>query len=201
VAVTKTNLVVKDWTDVGQYAVGESDLIDLSAVLGAHVCVELFADSTTANGSGTGVELQSRVGDTDEEWVTIGGEVIALIGTADSEAIANNPLGAGSTTITVASTTGYTTQAWRGIDEGGASSEIVDQYKYSNNASITIVDGTANAHNQNVLLYNLAAKVYFEVPPSVKYARVLVNNNKHGAAAGSTVCYRVTLMKVTSYTP
>lgn len=189
--------VIQDWTAVAQKAVGESAVIDITG--GASIKIQAFLDSTTAH---VGTEFKVQISGNssgDEDWQDYGGagSFIALSGTANSENITNNPLAAASTTITVASTTGYVTDdvvlPWRAIEDATlAHSELILQTGYTTDTSITIQDGTTNAHVQNTPMYNIAISKPIYIPPEQgRRARVIVNNNYD--SNGSSLNYRVTV--------
>lgn len=184
--------VITDWTAVAQKAVGESGVIDI--IDGRVIAIQAFLDTQTAH-TGTEFIIQiSKKSSGDEDWEDYQ-SFIALVGTANSENITNNPLAAGSTTITCASTTGYVTDdvllPWRAIEDATlANSELIKQTGYTTNTSITILDGTTNAHVQNTTMYNMAISELIDIAPGTgRRARIIVNNNYD--SNGSTLNYRI----------
>ena len=188
--ISKT--VITDWTAVAQNAVAKSSVIDIKN--GASITLQAFLDTETAH-TGTEFIVQTTKEDSgDEDWEDLV-SFAALVGTANAEPITNNPLAAGSTTITCDLTTGYTTGnavlPWRAIEDATpVNSELIRQKGYTSNTSITILDGTANAHAVNTNMYNIAISELIAIPVGVgRCARVVVNNTYD--SDGSTLNYRV----------
>lgn len=200
-AITKSSASVTDWTAVAANAVGESATVDLSALYGAILHIQAFLDSETANGSGSEFIVQVSANSSgDEDWTDYY-RFVDLVGTANAEAITNNPLAAGSTTITCASTTGYTVSAlaspWRAIEDSTlANSELILQTGVTTNTNITILDGTTNSHAQSTNMYSLAMVKDVLIPLSYQRARVVVNNNY--TSSGSSLNYKVMISKITA---
>lgn len=199
-AITKAVEAVTDWTAVAQNAVGESGTLDCSGHYETALLIQAFLDSTTAH---TGTKFQIQVSSNtsgDEDWHDYR-EFVALVGTANSEAITNNPLAAAATTITMADTGGnYETAPmgrWLAIEDGTlVNSELVLNTGFTADTSITIQDGTTNEHAQNTLMYDIAISKTIILDRSVNRARVIVNNTYD--ADGSTLNYRVRATKVTA---
>jgi hypothetical protein len=196
-AITKSSIGVTDWTAVAQNVIGESAEIDLSDVYEALIHIHAFLDTETPH-TGTKFIVQISGSATgDEDWEDFA-EFVELIGTANTEPITNNPLTAGSTTITCASTTGYVVEGeWRAIKDGTlANSELILQTAYSATPDITILDGTTNEHAQTTAMYNIAFTKNILLPSSAYRARVVVDNTYDND--GSTLNYKVRLTKVTA---
>lgn len=196
-ALTKTCTNVTDWTAVAQNTIGESAAIDLSAAYEAIIHIQAFLDNVTAH---TGTKFTVQIsGETsgNEDWQDLV-SFVELIGTANTEPITNNPLAAGSTTITCASTTGYTVEGeWRAIEESPlANSELIFQTAYSATPNITILDGTTNSHVQTTAMFNIAFTKNILLPSSAYRARVIVDNTYD--LDGATFVYKVRLTKVTA---
>lgn len=195
-SITKAVSSITDWTAVAQNAVGESGAIDVSSKLEAQVHIQAFLDSTTAH---TGTEFIIQVSSNssgDEDWQDFT-RFTGLVGTANSEAITNNPLAAASTTITVASTAGLYGTApmchWIAIEDGTlVNSELIFQTGFTADTSITCLDGTTNGHVQNTLMYDIANVWTINLPIGAYRARVVVNNTYD--ADGSTLNYKVRLV-------
>jgi len=190
---------VTDWTAVAQNTVVESGTIDCSGHDATAINIQAFLDSTIAH-TGTRFQIQVSYNTSgDEDWADYR-EFEALVGTANSEAITNNPLTAGSTTITMADTGGnYETAPmgrWLAIEDGTlANSELVLNTGYTADTSITILDGTTNEHAQNTLMYDIAMSKTVILDASVQRARVVVNNTCD--VNGSTLNYKVRANKLT----
>lgn len=198
-ALTITSGVLQPWTAIAQNAIGESAALDITGHYMTTLIIQAALDTETAHASGTAFRPQiSHHATGDEDWADWPGLFSGLVGTANSEAITNNPLAAAATTITCASTTGYTVLGeWRFIKDGTlANSELILQVAVTTNTNITILDGVANEHAQNTLMYNIALSQPVVVPMGAGLRlRVVVDNTK--TAAGSTVCYKVLYTKTT----
>jgi len=199
-AKSTTPKSITDWTAVAQNTVGESDTEDVNANYGSLLFIQAFLDSTTAH---TGTEFIVQVSNNtsgDEDWYDLC-RFTGLVGTANSEAITNNPLSAGATTITVADTGGrYETAPmahWIAIEDGTlANSELVLQKGYTTDTNITIVDGTTNEHAQTTVMYDIADVWTIFIPPEAYRIRVVVNNTYD--VDGSTLNYKVGISELTS---
>jgi len=201
VSTNRANAVeaVTDWTAVAQNTVVESGTIDCSGHDATSLNIQAFLDSTTAH---TGTKFQIQVSyntSGDEDWSDYR-EFVALIGTANSEAITNDPLTAASTTITMADTGGnYETPPmgrWLAIEDGTlANSELVLNTGYTADTSITILDGTTNEHAQTTPMYDIAMSKTIILDSTVNRARVVVNNTYD--VDGSTLNYKVRATKLT----
>lgn len=202
-ALTKAAEAITDWTAVAQNATGESGTLDISGHYETTLHIQAFLDTETAH-IGTRFKVQvssAAAGDEDwQDWT----EFIELVGTANQEPITDNPLAAGSTTIHVASTTGYATGSadnlagWRGIKNGTlANSELVWQVGYASNEHVIIQDGTTNQHAQNTNMYNIAfvKSVGIGMAAGLR-ARLLVDNTVD--INGSTLNFKVSATKVTA---
>lgn len=200
-ALTIDPEAVTDWTAVAQNTVAESGVITCSSNYLTTLHIQCFLDSTTAH---TGTEffvLVSSKDSGDEDWHLLGGKWTALIGTANSEAITNNPLAATSTTITMADTGGnYETPPmarWLAIEDGTlVNSELVLSTGYTTDTSITILDGTTNEHAQNTLMYDIADTKTFILPLGTNRAKLIINNTYD--IDGSTLNYKVNDVEVTA---
>ena len=197
--ITASGKVITDWTEVGQNGLVHSDIEDISDDLEAQLMVQAFLDTETAH---TGTKLiveTSWKTSGDEDWTELqGAERVILIGTANEELIDDNPLTAGSTTILMSSTTGFTVDGeLRGIKDGTiANSEIVRQVSEVTNTSITILDGTTNAHANTVKVYNIAISVVIALlSASVRRVRLVVDNTYD--PDGSTLVYRLMISRAT----
>ena len=200
-AITKAVEAMTDWTAVAQNTASESATLDCSGHYATSIHIQAFLDSTTAH-TGTRFLVQTSSNTSgDEDWEDYH-EFVGLIGTANSENITNNPLSAGSTTITVADTGGeYESQdptvKWIAIEDGTlANSELVLEVAFVSNTSITILDGTTNEHAQTTPMYDIALSTSVIVDSSVYRARVICDNTFDNN--GSTCNYKVRATKVTA---
>ncbi len=186
---------VQDWTAVAQNTIVKSAEFDFSKMTDGILSIQAALDTTTAH-TGTKFIVQiSNSSSGDEDWNEYT-NFVGLIGTANSEAITNNPLAAGSTTITCADTTGYTVLGnWRFIEDATlADSELIFQTAVTTNTNITILDGTTNAHIQNTLMFNVALTQVISITKPVYRLRVVVDNTYD--ADGSTLNYKVRMESV-----
>lgn len=193
-AITKAVEQVTDWAAVAQNTVGESAVLDCSGHYGTLLTIQAALDTTTAH-TGTRFIIQiSSHASSDEDWHDYD-EFVALIGTALTDLIEDNPLAQGSTVIAL---TGHALTAlgiWLFIEDGTlVDSELVFEVAQAAN-SITILDGTANAHVQNTPIFNIAISRPVILDMAVYRARVIVDNTYD--ADGSTLNYRVRASEVT----
>jgi hypothetical protein len=195
--ITAGGSVITDWTAVAQNTIVHSDILDISDDLEAQLLLQAFLDSETAH-TGTRIIVEiSHNTSGDEDWVELqGAERTILIGTANAELIDDNPLTAGSTTILMSSTTGFTVDGlWRGIKDGTiGSSELVRQTSETTNTNITVLDGTTNEHANTVNVYSIAmSAVIALLTASVRRVRIVVDNTYD--PDGSTLVYRLMITR------
>jgi hypothetical protein len=183
-----------DWTAVAQNAIGESGTLDCSDNVKTLLHIQSFLDTETAH-TGTRFLIQvSSALSGDEDWQDYT-EFVGLIGTANKEDMTGNPTAAGATTITVASTTGYTAGAWRAIKDATlVNSELVFQTGLTTNTNITVLDGTTNEHANTSDLYNIALTQVVLLDSTVNRVRVIVDNTYD--SDGSTLNYKIRASKV-----
>jgi hypothetical protein len=199
-AITKGVSSVTDWNACAQNTVEESGPLDTSGHYATELCIQAFLDNTTAH---TGTEFIVQVASAtsgDEDWHDYT-KFVALIGTANTENISDNPLAAASTTITMADTGGnYETAPmgrWLAIEDSTlANSELVLNTGFTADTSITIMDGTTNSHVQNTPMYDIAISKVVILDTTINRARVIINNTYD--ADGATLNYRVRSTQVTA---
>ena len=202
-ALTVTASSDTDWTAVAAAGTAQSGAIDISGSYATGIQIQAFLDSATAH-EGTEFIIQTSFNTTgNEDWSDLA-RFTDLVGTANSEAITNNPLAAASTTITCASTTGYTVDAtsmrWVAIENATlANSELILQTGFTTDTNITCLDGTTNEHAQNTLMWNIASSRTIAIPfGSGVRARVVVNNNYDADGTASSLNFRVRKVLVTA---
>lgn len=198
-ALTKSVAAVDEWAEVAQNAVREGATTDISACYEAALHIDVALSSETAHtGSKIAVEVSSNTSG-DEDWTTLL-SFIGPIGTANSEAITNNPLAAASTTATCVSTTGlYDDDETRRIfieDATVANSELCLLISHSANTSVTFQDGTTNEHAQNTLMYDIAQTYAISLPMWTNRVRVIYDNTYD--VDGSTIHTKCRISKVTA---
>ena len=193
--ITASGSVVTDWTAVAQNTLVHSGELDISDDLEAQLILQAGLDTETAHTGTTIIVEISHNTSGDEDWAELTQRVI-LVGTANGENITDNPLSAGSTTLAVASTTGYTTNGeLRMIEDSTlANSEIVRQTAYVTDTSVTILDGTTNEHAQNTPMYNVAiSEIIAYLTAAVRRVRVLIDNTYDDD--GSSLNYRLLISR------
>ena len=195
-ALTITSSVIDDWSAVAAQATDESTVIDISSNYATAVHIMAFLDSVSAHEGTTFVIQVSGKSSGDEDWTTLT-EFTALVGTANTEPITNDPLTSGSTTITVADTGGeYETEPmgkWIAIEDGTlANSELIWLTGYTTDTNITCQDGTTNEHAQNTAMYDIAISRTIKIPfGSGSRARVICNNGKDMDGTASTLNWKL----------
>jgi len=196
-ALTIAEEVVDVWAEVAQDAFREGATIDISPNYGTILHIDVALGTETAH-TGTEVLVQVSSSTADDEFWTTLKAFVALVGTAATEAITNNPLAASGTSITVASTTGYATNGTMLFLEDAtfANSELVYQSDFVTDTSITILDGVKREHANTAVLFNLAETFAIELPLSTLRSRVIYNNAYD--PDGSTVATRTRLVKTTA---
>lgn len=195
-ALTQADEAVTDWTAVAQNTVAESATLDTSPNYATEVYIQAFLDTTTAH-TGTKFIVQTSSNSSgDEDWHDMT-PFVALIGTAATDLIEDNPLSAASTAIAL---TGHALTAlakWLGIEDGTlVNSELIFEVSQSTN-EIVVLDGTANEHAQNTAIFNVAeSHSPIQIPFGTTRIRVIVDNTYD--ADGSTLNYKVRASKVTA---
>ena len=199
-ALTKGVESVTDWNACAQNTVEESTVLDTSDHYATELTIQAFLDTTTAH---TGTEFIVQVSSNttgDEDWHDYT-KFVALIDTANSENISDNPLSASSTTINVADTGGNYEDGpmgstWIAIEDSTlANSELILLTAFTANTDITCLDGTTNSHVQNTTMYDVAVSRTVTVGFPVNRVRVVINNAFD--ADGSTCNYKVRATSVT----
>lgn len=192
-SISKTTAGIQDWAAVAQNTIGKSAEVGLSATYEAILHIQAALDTTTAH-TGTRFIVQiSASGSGDEDWQDLT-DFVALIGTATTDAIEDNPLAAGSTDIAL-TLHAYTTEGSLLFIEDAtlADSEIVRVASQTAN-EVVILDGTGNAHVLNTAMFNVAMGQVVSIPTSAIRARLVVDNTYDDN--GSTLNYKVRVGKV-----
>jgi len=188
ITITKTLAEINDWTAVAQNTISESATYDFSAKSEGILHIQAALDTTTAH-TGTRFIVQTSAATAgDEDWQDLT-EFIALIGTAATDLIENNPLAAAATSITLTAHA-LTVLGTRLFIEDATliNSELIFESAQSANA-ITIIDGTTNAHAVNTAIFNVAMTQNVSIPKGVYRLRVLVDNTYD--TDGSTLNYKI----------
>ena len=200
--LTKSVVQVQDWTAVAQNGVGESAIYDNSANYSSALNIQAFLDSTAAH-LGSEFLVQASANPTgNEDWQDLV-RFLALAGTALDLTTTNNPAPVGTTVFT----SGTVAAGWEvkdlpsrivGIKDIDvlADSELMLQTGYVLDTSITVQDGSTNAHAINSVIYSIAMTQNITLPTWVNRVRVFVNNNYDNG--GSSLNYKVRASIVTS---
>lgn len=193
-SITKDVASIQDWTAVAQNSIGESATYDFSGKRSGILYIHAGLDTTTAHTGTRFIVQTSSATSGDEDWTNLT-EFVGLIGTAATDLIENNPLAAGSTSITLTGHALTVLGKWLLIEDGTlANSELIFESAQAAN-SITILDGTTNAHLVNVAIFNVALTQNITIPDDVYRLRVLVDNTYD--ADGSTLNYKVRIAYIT----
>ena len=183
----KVTTALNDWTAVAQNAMVHSEELEVAGVKKAQMQIQAALDTTTAHTGTRFIPQASNQISGDEDWYSVT-EFVALIGTAATDLIEDNPLAAGSTDIAL---TGHALTA-EGIllfieDSTLADSEIAMEASQSAN-EVVLLDGTTNAHALNTAIFNVAMTQIVSLPAEAKRARLVVDNTYDDN--GSTLNYR-----------
>jgi len=199
-AQTKTAAVLTDWTLTAQNAVGESSELDVSGMFSLKLHIQhALTTHGTENADGVFlVQFASETGTSNEDWQT--SFIINMVtGTPDTATLGTEA--AGQTVLEVASTTGrYTDDDVQFMfikDNTLASSEMVIVVSALSNTSVTILDGTTNAHTNADFLFDIAdSRSYYVDVYQEDRLRVIIDNTRD--AGGTTVTWRISYTAVTA---
>lgn len=190
VEAAKAVAQIQDWTAVAQNTVAKSATYDFSGKHAGILHVQAALDTTTAH-TGTRMIVQISSNTTgDEDWQNLT-EFIALVGTAATDLIENDPLAAGATSITL--TAHALTVLGKLLfieDETLANSEIVMEASQSTNA-VVVLDGVTNAHALNTAIFNVAMTQDTSVPDGVNRLRVVIDNSYDSDGSSLNVKIRI----------
>lgn len=183
----KITTALNDWTAVAQNALVHSGELVVAGVKKAQMQIQAALDTTTAHTGTRFIPQASNQITGDEDWYPIT-EFVALIGTAATDLIEDDPLAAGSTDIAL---TGHALTA-EGVllfieDATLADSEIGMEASQSAN-EVVLLDGTTNAHAVNTAIFNVAMMQVVAIPSEAKRARLVIDNTYDDS--GSTLNYR-----------
>lgn len=190
----KSTVEAQDWTAVAQNELVKSAEIDISGASKASLHIQAALDTTTAH---TGTRFLVQTSDQaagDEDWQPHV-DFVALIGTAATDLIEDDPLAAGSTDIALTGHALTVEGKLLFIEDGTlANSEIVMEASQTANEVVTI-DGTTNAHALNTAIFNIAAIQNVALPSTAMRARLIIDNTYD--ADGSTLNYKMSVTKST----
>ena len=201
-ALVKSVVQIQDWTAVAQNGVSESAIYNNSANYTSALNIQAFLNSTVAHrGTEFLVQVSANAAG-DEDWQDLV-RFMSLAGTALTITITNDPAPVGTTVFT----SGTVAAGWEvkelssrivGIKDINTlvNSELMLQTGYVLDTSITVQDGSTNAHAVNSVIYSIAMTQNIVLPTWVNRARVFVNNNYDNG--GASLSYKVRASIVTS---
>ena len=199
-AQTKTAAVLDDWTDTAQNAVGESTELDVSGMfsLKLHIQHALTTDAVENADGVFLVQLASETTTSNQDWQTAF-PISMVTGTPNTEALGTEA--AGQTVLEVTSTTGLYTNddvRWMFIEDNSlAASEMVLVVSAVSNTSVTIQDGTSEAHTSADALWDIAdSRSYYVDVYQEDRLRVIVDNTRD--SGGTVVTWRISYTAVTA---
>ena len=202
-ALTITGSEVDAWALNATNTVRIGTTVDCSDSYQSVLHIDMALGTHATAHIGTRVLVQCSSSAADNEFWTERQDFIALVGTADTEAITNNPLAAAATVITVASTTGYVpgdgdvpTLLCLLIDNTVANSELVRAVSHVDNTSITLMEGVKREHANTAVLTNVAKTYAIDLPLGTIRARVIYDNEYD--TAGSGIYTRTRISKTTA---
>ena len=198
-ALTKSVAAVDEWAPIAQNAVREGATTDVSGCYEAALHIDVALSTTAVAHTGTKTIIQVTSNTTgDEDWSDFM-QIVGPTGTANSEAITNDPLAAASTTATVASTTGYVADGVLPIfilDGTVANSELCLLVSAVADTSLTWLDGTTNEHAVSTVIFNVVESFVIALPMYANRVRVIYDNTYD--VDGSTVHTKCRISKVTA---
>ena len=184
----KITTELNGWTAVAQNSLVKSGEIEVAGQQKALMYIQAALDTTTAHTGTKFIVQASNSIEGDTNWYPIT-EFVALIGTAATDLIEDNPLAAGSTDIALTGHALTVEGRLLFIEDGTlANSEIVMEASQSAN-EVVILDGTTNAHAQNTAVFNVAMAQIISIPSVAMRARLVTDNTYDNN--GSTLNYRV----------
>jgi hypothetical protein len=203
-ALTQAGSALDAWALIAQNAVREGAVVDLSDSHQSILHIDVALGNTTAH-TGTRIIVQTASAAADDEFWTERHDFVALVGTANTEVVLDDPLAALAVQIHVADLTGFTVATGGTLlafllDNTVADSELIRITSTSvegANDHINILDGVKRAHAVTTsVLSNIASTFAVELPLGTLRARVIIDNLYD--ADGATVYSRTRVTKVTA---
>ncbi len=188
---------VDEWIEVAQNAVRLGTATNISANYKTTIAIDYALTSAVAS-TGAKIEVQVSTNTTGREYWTTYTSFLTLTGTPNLESLGTEA--ANQTVLEVTSTTGYEANETRWIfieDDTVADSEMVFLISHEATPSVTIIEGTANAHTSADTLNNIADRVIITIPVGYNRMRVVYDNTLEGAA-GPTFHTHMTIVEVTA---
>jgi hypothetical protein len=171
----KTDTILNDWTAIAQNTIVASVVMDMSEKSKYTMNIHAALDTTDAHTGTRFIVQTSSVKSGDEDWYPHA-DFVALIGTAATDLIEDNPLAAGSTAIAL---TGHALTVEGKLlfieDATLVNSEIVLEASQTVN-EVVVLDGTANAHVVSTAIFNVAMSQKVDLPSNAMRARLVVDN-------------------------
>ena len=192
--IDKSNDEIMDWTAVPTNNLVKSAEYDVSDAYEATMEIQAALDSATPH-TGTRFIVQKSAADSgDEDWQDHTA-FVALIGTATTDLIENNPLAAGATSLTLHEHTLTTEGALILIEDATLiNSELIRVASQTGNAVVAL-DGVTNAHAVNTAVFNVAMVMTVSLPKTASRVRLIVDNTYH--VTGSSLNYKARVNKAT----
>lgn len=188
--------VVDEWEEIAQNAVRLGTVVNINPNYKTTIAIHYGLSSAVAH-TGTKIEVQVSTNTTgNEDWTTYRA-FTTLTGTPNLEAMGTEAIG--QTVLEVTSTTGYVADETRWIfieDNTVADSEMCLLVSAVTDTSVTIIDGTTNAHTSADTLNNIADTVIITVP--VGYNRMRVIGDNTFDSDGATIHTKTTIVPVTA---
>ena len=209
-ALTITASEVDGWDTILQNVAEASSTIDLHLSYASTIHLDIALAAAVAH-TGTRILVQT-IGDAatgdHENWSTFM-SFIACVGTGAIEATLDDPLAALSTTIDVASLTGFTVATGGTllalIEDGTlADSELVRIISTEvdggagSNDLITLLDATTTPHAAPSVLHNVVEQFVIPIPFGTTAARIVWDNTYD--ADGDAIFVRTRVVKTTALT-
>lgn len=188
--------VVDEWEEIAQNAVRLGTVVNINPNYKTTIAIHYGLSSAVAH-TGTKFAIQVSANTTgNEDWTTYT-EFTSLSGTPNLEAMGTEA--GGQTVLEVTSTTGYDADETRWIfieDDTVADSEMAFLVSHVSNTSVTVLDGTTNAHTSADTLSNIADTVIMTIP--VGYNRMRVIGDNTFDSDGATIHTKTTIVPVTA---
>ncbi|KKL14338.1 hypothetical protein LCGC14_2516670 [marine sediment metagenome] len=187
---------VDEWEEVAQNAVRLGTITDISGNYKTVIAIDYSLSDATAH-TGSKIEVQvSNATSGNEDWTTYRA-FITLTGTQNLEAMGTEA--AGQTVLEVTSTTGYVADETRWIfieDNAVANSEMCLLISAVTDTSVTVLDGTTEAHTSADTLNNIADRVIMTIPFGFNRFRMIYDNTFD--VDGATIHTHMTIVETTA---
>jgi len=184
----KADIVLNDWTAIAQNTIVVSNVVDMSEKSKYTMNIQAALDSTTAHTGTRFIVETSPVKTGNEDWYPHA-DFVALIGTAATDLIEDNPLAAGSTAIALTAHALTVEGIQLFIEDATlANSEVVREASQTVN-EVVILNGTEYAHVVSTAIFNVVMSQSVKLPSEAMRARLVADNTNDDN--GSTLNCRV----------